>query len=78
MIFNMLIKSKSLDAYSIFYLLGKTFVSSNYILSINRKDNSEFGLVHSNILFVHISHLNECKNDVRNAFRKYEKEIGLR
>lgn len=60
-----------------FIFLEKLLCHLNYILSGSRKDNSEFGLVHSNILFVHISHLSECKNDVRNAFRKYEKEIGL-
>ncbi len=56
---DMLIKSKSLDTYSIFIFLKKLLCHLNYILSDSRKDNSEFGLVHSNILFIHISHLNE-------------------
>lgn len=60
MISNMLIKSKSLDACSIFFIfLEKLLFHLNYILSDSRKDNSEFGLVHSNILFIHISDLNE-------------------
>ena len=56
---DMLIKSKSLDTYFIFYLSGKLLCHLNSILSDSRKDNSEFGLVHSNILFIYISHLNE-------------------
>lgn len=42
---NMLIKSKSLDTYSIFIFLEKLLCHLNYILSGSRKDNSEFGLV---------------------------------
>ena len=45
MISNMLIKEKSLDTYSIFYLLGNTFVSPNYILFDSRKGAPDFGLV---------------------------------
>lgn len=42
---DMLIKSKSLDTYFIFYLSGKTFVSPNYILFDSRKGAPDFGLV---------------------------------
>ena len=45
MISNMLIKDKRLDTYSIFYLLGNTFVSPNYILFDSRKGAPDFGLV---------------------------------
>lgn len=42
-----------------FISLEKLLCHLNYILSDSRKDNPEFGLVHSNILFIHISDLNE-------------------